>query len=185
MKFIQGPSGEHRDERLDARRGDRGWSSSRCWSCMLSIVRCERTFEVARKAAGLHWSRPSRMRAGRRGSRTQPSGRMNRMIKRVFFDHLNEVAEDIVCSIRVRRQRDLAETRKVSFDSRVRDETRMLLPVTGKRGAVNSRDSLENSTWRGPRAPRRPTTTTRRHRMRVVHNRKVMVRSQDAMTKTY
>ena len=56
----------------------------------------------------------------------------------------------------------------------------MFLPITGERGTVYSRDSLENSTWRGPRAPRRPTTTTRRHRMRGVHNRKVMVRSQDA-----
>ena len=147
---------------------------------MLSIVRCERTFEVTRKAAGLHWSRPSRMRAGRRGSRTQPSGRMNCMIKRVFFDRLNEVAEDIVRSVRVRGQRDLAETRKISFNSGVRNEPRVLLPITGKRRAVNSSDNVKNSTWRGSRAPRRPTTTTRRHMRRVVHNRKVMVRSQDA-----
>ena len=130
---------------------------------MLLIMHCERTFEVARKAAGLHWSRLSRKRAGRRGSRAQPSRGMNRMIKRVFFDRLNEVAEDVIRSIGVRRQRDLAEVRKVSFNSGVRDEPRVLLPIAGKRGTVDSSDNVKNSTWRGPRAPRRPTTTTRRH----------------------
>ena len=147
---------------------------------MLLIVRSERLLDVFRKAAGPRWGRLSRTGTGRGGSRKQPSRWMDRMVERIFLDRLNEVAEDVVCGVRMRRERDLAEPRKVSFDSRVRDETRMLLPVTGKRGTVNSRDNLENSTWRGPRAPRRPTTTTRRHRMRVVHNRKVMVRSQDA-----
>ncbi|KAF8680698.1 hypothetical protein AX14_004499 [Amanita brunnescens Koide BX004] len=106
------------------------------------------------------------------------------MIKRVFFDRLNEVAEDVVRSIRMRRQRDLAETRKVSFDGGVQNEPRVLLPVTDKRRSVNSSDNVKNSTWRGPRAPRRPTTTTRRHVRRGFHNRKVVVREQDAMWKT-
>jgi hypothetical protein len=144
-------------------------------------MRFERSLKVKSQAASLHRGRIGRVRARRRGSRAQPSRGMNGMIKRVFFDRLNEVAEDIVRGIGVRRQRDLAETRKVSFNGGVRDEPRVLLPITGKRRAVNSRDDFKNSTWRGPRAPRRPTTTTRGHMRRGFHNRKVMVRKQDAM----
>ena len=132
---------------------------------MSLIMRCERIFEVGSQAASLPRGRISRGRARRRGSRAQPSRGMNRVVKGVFFDRLNEVEEDVVGSIGVRRKRDLAETHEVSFNGGARDELRMFLPVAGKGRAIDSSDNFEDSTWRGPRAPRRPTTTTRRHEM--------------------
>ena len=120
---------------------------------MLLIMRCKRTFEVRGQAASLRGGRTSSVRARGRGSRAQPSRGMDRLIERIFLDRLNEVAEDVVRSIGMRRKRDLAEPHKVSFDGGVWSEPRMFLPITGERGTVYSRDSLENSTWRGPRAP--------------------------------
>ena len=148
---------------------------------MLLIVCSECLFDVFRKAAGLRWGRLSRTGTRGGGSRTQPSRWMDSLSERVFFDSLNEVEKDFICSIRVRRKGDLTEPREVSLYGRVRNEPRMFQPIPVENRAVQGSDNFENSTWGGPRVPRRPTTTTRRHKMASVHNRKVVVREQDAM----
>ena len=111
----------------------------------------------------------------------QPSRWMDSLSEGVFLDGLNEVEEDVVSGVRRHRERDLTEPREVSFNVGVRNEPRMLQTMSVESRMEQSRDNFKNSTWRGPRAPQRPTTTTRRHKMRSVHNRKVVIREQDVM----
>ena len=68
-------------------------------------MRSKRTFEVRGQAASLHGGRTSSVRARGRGRGAQPSRRVDRLIERIFLNRLNEVAEDVVRSIRMRRKR--------------------------------------------------------------------------------